>query len=125
MTASKVWLSVACFAAGILAGGPSSAGEDGILVERYVAVTIQRLRAAAVTVERERRPMRADEEEALLATAGMTRETYYGFAGANGDALSAHLAAHPAEREEIEALSARVRAAVERLDAAPAGVISR
>ena len=63
----------------------------------------------------------AGEEADLLHAEGTTPERYYAFASANASRVASYLAAHDAQREQLDTLAARYRRAVDRLDASARG----
>lgn len=82
---------------------------EGLTLERYVTVSIERLELTEYTWRQEKRGPSEAEERALLSNAGTTQKEYMAFSGTNRAALDAYLAAQPEQAAHISELQSKIR----------------
>jgi hypothetical protein len=94
-----------------LTGGPGLAAE--LTLETYTALSIQRLELAEGSWSSAAAPPTAEAMAALFASHGTTEAAFIAYTSAQRRAIDDHLAAHPAQRQRIQELSASVREAIQ------------
>ncbi len=92
------------------------AGE--LTVDTYCALSVARLERAVSALEIEGRALTAQDESALWASHGTTRDAFYEYAGAHREDVQAYLTSHAELQKTIDILSNRLHELVGQIDAA-------
>ena len=101
----------------LAAVGPVRA--EALSIESYFDVTLARLELAAARWEQTRSGPTEEEMEALFAQHGTTTEAYHAYAGEHRDEVEGFLEANPELQAAVEALSARIRTAIDHASTEP------
>ena len=92
---------------------------EDLSIETYFDVTLARLDLAAARWEQTRSGPTEEEMEGLFAQHGTTTEAYHAYAGEHRDEVEGYLEANPEVQDAVDALSARIRTAIDQASTEP------
>lgn len=101
----------------LAAAGPARA--EDLSIEAYFDTTLARLELAATRWEQTGSGPTEEDMEALFAQHGTTTEAYHAYAGKHREEVQGYLEARPEVQQAIDALSARIRAAIDQASTEP------
>lgn len=95
----------------LLVGGHVAVAAE-LSLDRYLALSIQRLELAERSWSAKGRPPSRSAMTGLFARYGTSESEYIAYTSANREAIEAHLGEHPERKRRIVELSARIAEAI-------------